>query len=47
MGYTNDETIQACADLMAAEKNWDDEKIQQEIDALRGNYLVLPELSYA
>lgn len=47
MGYTNDETIQACADLMAAEKNWHEEKKQQEIDALRSNYLVLPEVSYA
>jgi glycerol-3-phosphate dehydrogenase len=47
MGYPSEETIQACLDIMAAEKGWDEEKKLQEIDALRKNYLVLPELSYA
>ncbi len=47
VGYPSDETIQFCADLMAAEKGWNEEKKQQEIDALRNNYLVLPEFFYA
>jgi hypothetical protein len=47
MGYPSEETIQACVDLMAAEKGWDEEKKLEEIDALRKNYLVLPEPSYA
>lgn len=47
MGYPSEEAIQVCADLMAVEKGWDEEKKLQQIDALRENYLVLPELSYA
>lgn len=47
MGYPSEEAIQVCADLMAVEKGWDEGKKQQEINAIRSNYLILPEFSYA
>lgn len=45
-GYPSDETVQTCADIMANEKGWSEQKKQKEIDVLRSHYLVLPEFSY-